>query len=1318
MLVARLLDRSEVVHVIEACLGETVSLVPLEAAPEWEGAQRIELHAPDLEQPLVVTAEPAGEPVAGMFPLRLRPIDDDQVRELRAFLRGSLPPPVLSVPDDAPALVVVGEFEGMGMLDAPVRDRPQQPPVDPGGAKEAAPDLVFRAPKSPSGATPIAPVAPAPAETTPRAAPVARDASMDETTAVTIVEPAGPERAKVVSVEPASAAPAMTPAEGSPALGGARELVLDDERLDSGPLELDLTAHGQEPVFAPDPLVGRILGGGKYEIRTHLGRGGTGNVYKARHVALDKLIAIKVLHSAYQADVQFAARFHREALATSKLDHPNVMRVLDFGQEPDGLLYIAMEYLAGQDLQIILDTGGPMPLARCVEVMSQVCAALSAAHDLGIVHRDVKPENVVIVQGRDDDGSVVDVVKVCDFGIAKLQDRADGQDQEKLKKLTAVGTIWGTPHYMSPEQARAQPIDARSDIYSCGVILYEMTTGRVPFTDDSALGVAMKHVSEVPIPPTRVNPTVDPSLETVVLKAMQKDPSKRQQSARELRAELRALLEQMLDEKTVRRDVPGGGFQDAKTEVSPPPLDAERTSVTKVDSARIVEDDRPALVVLDDLIDVDAPEQRRPSSAPPPQPEQTASDPGLSVALDDPSSGFAELFVALTAAVSRTSYYERGHPEFDKSLTAVVRSVGPVLRDRGETSIARRDVQHVVQLTVQTGLGETYELRKLVPVSVFEAHGARMADVFVRRHMIALTLKEGIGQGELADVVELLSGPEVATDQLRATFLSRGLRHVSVLFAADLLGRERRLPWEVDLCISRLARDLRALPMLRGVDLEGMRKLRTQLIGDVVRTLRGPEPVRLLLANADLVGVAVRHVPELASLDLSTLIVAALPHALCTRVAGLLLGDLEKEVASHGSEEGGGGTTVARKLVHLFGARFVRERTVDSDEVLRVLHERAILSFPELPPDLQLWILAEQQAEALAKNPEAILRSLDTIFDEARYAREVATLDRAMRVLARRGEAAALWAVVARLERHARGAEPSDSTREGLAARTLRTLQDPALLAPVADALLTGGMAVRDPARGILVSAGAEGARALCAARERGKAADIGRPRFVATLRELGPEAVPVIATVLSGIDPVRPDAEPTLAEDLLRAMPEVIDEDLGRLVARFLSHRAPSVRRVATLALAALWGPRARQRLATLLDDPDDGVRVAAVAGLRRVGGVDAEVVLRIEKILSGVTPAGDDLCATAAAALFDVVQDAKPGAVEVLVKAMEPRRGGVVSRFVGSGKGQASPLVVETIARVLLAIGGKDGRSAVEGRAAGASGALRSRLRALLGS
>ena len=258
---------------------------------------------------------------------------------------------------------------------------------------------------------------------------------------------------------------------------------------------------------------------GRYQIVRHLARGGMAEVYLARDLLLDRPVALKVLFPEFSTDPSFVERFRREARAAANLNHPNIVSVYDWGEE-GGTYFIVMEYIEGPTLRDVIRGEGPLFPNRAAEIGAEIAAALEFAHRRGVIHRDVKPGNVLISG----------IVKVTDFGIARA-----GDPQESL---TQTGAVMGTASYFSPEQAQGLPIDNRSDVYSLGVVLYEMAAGRPPFVGDSPVAIAYQHVREDPLPPSRHNPDVPPALDAVVMKAMAKNRTNRYASANDLRNDL------------------------------------------------------------------------------------------------------------------------------------------------------------------------------------------------------------------------------------------------------------------------------------------------------------------------------------------------------------------------------------------------------------------------------------------------------------------------------------------------------------------------------------------------------------------------------------------------------------------------------------------------------------------------------------------------------------------------------------------------------------------------------------------------------------
>ncbi|MGH9235913.1 MAG: Stk1 family PASTA domain-containing Ser/Thr kinase, partial [Acidimicrobiales bacterium] len=272
----------------------------------------------------------------------------------------------------------------------------------------------------------------------------------------------------------------------------------------------------------------QVVFNGRYELHRRLGRGGMAEVYLARDQQLNRPVAVKVLFPALATDAGFVERFRREAQAAANLQHPNIVSVFDWG-EANGTYFIVMEYVEGHTLAEMLRDEGRLHPDRAAEITADIAAALGFAHRNRVVHRDVKPGNVLITR----DGGV----KVADFGIARAL--SDSTDQN----LTKTGSVMGTATYFSPEQARGAAVDPRSDIYSLGCVLYEMTTGHPPFTGDSAVAIAYKHVQENPVPPRRYDPALPETLEAITLKCLAKNPANRYPGAQDLRADLRRFLD-------------------------------------------------------------------------------------------------------------------------------------------------------------------------------------------------------------------------------------------------------------------------------------------------------------------------------------------------------------------------------------------------------------------------------------------------------------------------------------------------------------------------------------------------------------------------------------------------------------------------------------------------------------------------------------------------------------------------------------------------------------------------------------------------------
>jgi serine/threonine-protein kinase len=322
---------------------------------------------------------------------------------------------------------------------------------------------------------------------------------------------------------------------------------------------------GQEyAAIRSDPLIGTTLVG-RYRITARIGTGGMGTVYRAEQAGLGRPVALKVLKRELVSDRETVARFHREAKAMSLLQHPNTVHVFDFGEDPSaGYLYLAMELLEGELLTHRIEAPEPMDLDDAIQITREILRSLAEAHGKGLVHRDLKPDNIYLAKVE---GAPRPIVKVLDFGIAKVFKESE-QPLDQLK--TQAGTVFGTPRYMSPEQAQGKPLDPRSDLYAVGVLVYQMIVGHCPFVDDDAVVVMAKHIRDPVTPPQKAAPErpIPTSLDRIVMKALEKHADGRFKSAEEFEQALASAREDVAAEKAAalegRRSAPSAGFAAAQ----------------------------------------------------------------------------------------------------------------------------------------------------------------------------------------------------------------------------------------------------------------------------------------------------------------------------------------------------------------------------------------------------------------------------------------------------------------------------------------------------------------------------------------------------------------------------------------------------------------------------------------------------------------------------------------------------------------------------------------------------------------------------------
>jgi serine/threonine-protein kinase len=386
-------------------------------------------------------------------------------------------------------------------------------------------------------------------------------------------------------------------------------------RLDGAPERRQAEPIAADQPPARDLLIGAVIRD-QYRLVERIGEGGMGVIYRAEQIQTGQALAIKLLHPELGRLTELVKRFEREAESVSRLSHPNIVKVVETGHLESGAVFLVMELLHGASLAQLLDDHARVPVDRAVAILSQVLSALDHAHSLGIIHRDLKPDNILLENPRD-------TVKILDFGIAKLR---EGSTESEMIKLTKAGIVLGTPAYMSPEQAAGNAIDHRSDLYTCGVVLFEMLTGVKPFVADKTMDVMIMHTSKPPPTPRSVAPTagIPEALEAIVMRALDKDRDRRFGSAAEFLVALNQFGRTRAKQRRTRRARIGLGIAGgvavvcalifalhrrtpaaAAVAVAPPPSDGELVAryLSQLSEAPTCPEKRDALTHLRELGD-------------------------------------------------------------------------------------------------------------------------------------------------------------------------------------------------------------------------------------------------------------------------------------------------------------------------------------------------------------------------------------------------------------------------------------------------------------------------------------------------------------------------------------------------------------------------------------------------------------------------------------------------------------------------------------------------------------------------------------------